>query len=442
MISASFRVKVSLLINSHFFQLGLLAVVLSQQHTMGDVKSNNDMADKLEVLVQTANVKIVAFYLELENAEATLEVATTSADKTAAKKEVSLLLAQITGLNDKITMYRTSMENLRPKISRSGSSADDSARSRLPTPDAEDKFVAEETDLSNFYETLEAKLLAHSTPKSQWYKMLGKVTSDVCLRWVKVHILQKDPAPTWEEAKNLFSAEYTPQNYPYLCRTKLLSERQGNALGSLYMRRIEQLALGAGQVLDEKFFLHTILHTQLNKTYLAALAANMGEDMDTADFSALKAKIAFLDGQDLSHYRQNVTEGKTTTTTRNTSTTTPKRDRCKICRRTTHTTEECTKNSANTTPDTNSAGSSSSSSRTPPARSNAHITCFTCQNKGHYAGDPSCPGKLDASKLDVKEIRKIMALREETKVDEDEEITNEMIANALFELNAKPPLDQ
>lgn len=436
MIFASFCVKISLLLNSHFFQLGLPAVVLSQQHTM-EIKSQNDMADKLEVLVRKSNVKLINFYLDLETAEETLEDAASDAEVKVARKDVKDLFAQITGLNEKITMYRTSMENLRPTISRSGSSADYSARSRLPTPDAEDKFVPEDTDLSNFYETLEAKLLAESTPKAHWYKMLGKVTTGVCLRWVKGHILEKDPPPTWSEAKELFSAEYTPQNYAHLCRTKLLCERQGSAPGSLYLRRIEQLALGAGQVLNEKFFLHTILHTQLNKTYLAALAANMGEDMDTANFSTLKAKIAFLDGQDLSHY------GHTTTKAiQNTST--PKRDRCKICRMTSHTTEECTKQKKNGATNTNS--SSSNSNRTSPAnRDNSHITCYTCQNKGHYAGDPNCPGKVEASKLDANKIRKILSLKEETAEEEGttgEEITNEMIANALFELNAKPPLDQ
>ena len=164
-----------------------------------EIKSQNDMADKLEVLVRKSNVKLINFYLDLETAEETLEDAASDAEVKVARKDVKDLFAQITGLNEKITMYRTSMENLRPTISRSGSSADYSARSRLPTPDAEDKFVPEDTDLSNFYETLEAKLLAESTPKAHRYKMLGKVTTGDCLRWVKGHILGKDPPPTWAE---------------------------------------------------------------------------------------------------------------------------------------------------------------------------------------------------------------------------------------------------
>jgi hypothetical protein len=125
---------------------------------MGDAKSNKDLAERLETLVQTANSKLAVHYLNLETAELALEAASSENETKTAKKEIKDLVAQITALNAKTTLYRQSIENLRPKNSRSGSSADDSARSRLPTPDAEDKFVAEETDLSNFYETLEAKL--------------------------------------------------------------------------------------------------------------------------------------------------------------------------------------------------------------------------------------------------------------------------------------------
>ena len=49
-----------------------------------------------------------------------------------------------------------------PMKHTTGSSADDSATTKLPTPDAEDKFVPGEADLSNFYVTLDAKLLAHT----------------------------------------------------------------------------------------------------------------------------------------------------------------------------------------------------------------------------------------------------------------------------------------
>ena len=405
------------------------------------------MYDQLCVALVTSKHALLQLWTELTQIEGELAVpglynsdrskhASLKADRTAK-------IAEIDDCQDHTKRIKQAIGLLQPASNAVGSS---NKHWSLPKLDKEDLFVTNKTDLHNFYEDMEAKLLAHSTPEEHWYKILGKATTDTVLRWVKTHILKLEPAPTWDQAKTLFSAEFTPQNYAFLCGSQLLALEQGNTSGADFMREVELLATEAKQDLTEQFFLQH-LRSKFNIKYQRALSAQLGAGVNTASFAEVKAQLVFLDSQDLAHYDQPKASN-------------PKNSRCRKCNSTNHSTAEHRNPDPKSTSEPKGRQPSPVVSDTEPfaySRKRVrgdikNIDCHACGLNGHFADDPDCPNKKSTNKqptsantnktsVNAQEIRRILAVRLEQDNAQAEdtagtegEITNQMLADAMYEL--------
>lgn len=175
-------------------------------------------------------------------------------------------LKKIKDIKDAIQQTTTDLE-LNEKLIRQFKAADGSNHSHVvahpqhaskpPTlPSDLPKYIDDQTELLSFFEATEAKLRAHKTPESNWYRALGKQTTGSVLIWVNTHILI--PELEWNKAKALFIAEFDASTALYQNREKLINLEHGNGTVATFLRELEQLAPAAQQDLDDPFFLFNL----------------------------------------------------------------------------------------------------------------------------------------------------------------------------------------
>jgi hypothetical protein len=310
---------------------------------------------------------------------------------------------------------------------------------QLPTIKETDVFDPEKMDIYEFYSVLEARLQSFGTPPQYWPRIFGvAVKRGACLSFVSKNILA-NPDMSWEDAKDALAKEFTPDDYAYRCRDKLLELRQSSMKGGDFMRQVEHLAQGAAMNLADKFFLHFLLSKQMAKHYRAALTANLGREIRNQSFLQLKEQIKFLDDQDLSHYKASSSStGETPRTGKKGqgggrgAAKSGNKAPCEICNKTNHTTADHKKGFKK-------------EKDTPAAKGGPnefpHITCNKCQEKGHYANN--CPTKQSSGvspKPNTLDVAKIQAKIRSLRADKDEaepgsDITEAMVASALVELD-------
>jgi hypothetical protein len=357
------------------------------------------------------------------------------------KTQLKGLERDLSIINQSVHTLTATITSLMPLVTPDDSKGSSPHKSTLPRISEDEFFVPNDTDIFEFFETLEARLLSYKTPKKDWFRILGLTTKDSCLRWVKTHILSLSKEPSWDEAKKLFAQEYTTDDYAYTCRMKLLDLAQGSKTGADFMREVEALATGCEQSLTEKFFLHHLVHKQLSKTYHNALNATVGKKVRTANFAELKEEIIFLDGTDTTMYRSNNynksngnnnNQHNNNNGSRKNGRNNKKSDNesksgtpCEICGLKNHTTSQHRpRNRSSNRP----------SAAADDTNNLSDITCHKCKQKGHYAN--RCPNPRvddkDANTFDKAKIEaKIRVLQEKDKM----EITEDKLAMALHTMS-------
>ena len=195
------------------------------------------------------------------------------------------------------------------------------------------------------------------------------------------------------------------------------------------------------------FFKHHLLTEGISSNYLKAPNSHLGKAVRTATFKTIKENIIFLDGTDLSHF--GTSQGRN-----NGGNNGDRRERqrqkadgekksavsepCTICKsnaRFTHTTKEHKEPRS-------AARARQRDNPTAKGPNLDQVICHKCNEKGHYAN--RCPGtnsSTTASSIDKDAVRsRIAVLRQDGQKEGEtnqDELTEELIAQAIFELEKK-----
>lgn len=223
------------------------------------------------------------------------------------------------------------------------------------------------------------------------------------------------------------------------------------------MRDVEVKADNCQQDLDDPFFLHNLLECQVSSYYREQLTNLLGVEVRNATFAKLKEGMIFIDhigrkrsDKDLEKTKENNNQGDDNTN----------KNKCGICGKKDHRTDDHKKGYQKKTSSSssNSSSSSSSSSSTSAKNSNLeHITCHVCQQKGHYANrcpsrgttgaQPPRNGSLPPSTYNSANLRqRVLAMRETRQLEgagfiptPDADYTAEMVAQAIYEMEERQP---
>jgi regulator of replication initiation timing len=357
------------------------------------------------------------------------------------KRELKEKDEEIAECNVEIDLLKTTLKSL-AKVS-AGSSTDKDIYS---LPKDCPMFKPGATDIHNWFELLEAALLTQGTVPKVWYRLLGKTTQNAELIWVKHNILDLSPSPDWSNAKDIFATEFTSQSHAFDCRESLYELRQGKRTGAAFLREVESLAGGAEMNLDDPFFLHLMVHKRLNQKLREAIGVKMGRELTKLDFEGLKEAVTALDGlfgsgQSKDNPEPNTNPNKNGGNGRGKGgSETPNKTKCGKCGRTGHTTEACRSGSRDSRRNRDKPTNTDKGSNRDKDTSSAHITCFKCGEKGHYAN--TCPkAAKPGSSIDEGAIRrKLRALRDGQAQQREEgasdiEITSDRIAQALYDMH-------
>ena len=355
-----------------------------------------------------------------------------SAEAKTDKKAIDVLKKKSLELTGNLGDYWLTIQKLFPILSKGSSSNKDPLPSILST----EMFQPDKTDLTMFFETLEGRLMSGTAPEIVWYKMLGKATNGDCLLWVKDHILNLIPPPTWTRATELFAAEYTPVNYEHQCRTTLMEYQQNNLSGATFLRTVERLAKGASENVEANYFKHNLIQKQLDSRYRDALITECGGDTYTLTFAQLKTKILFFD----SHFTRKL-KGITGTL---------KRKPCTVCGMSNHTTEQHKDFPKKRQPrQTRNSGQGETKILYIKGTKDP-VVCVKC-NGNHYPNDERCPNHrsnrttnnyTNKNTLDAKAINRILALKTKESGEVDVPLlTNEAVASAVFEMRQQKDED-
>lgn len=269
------------------------------------------------------------------------------------------------------------------------------------------KFDENTTELETFFRDTEAKLLAHSTPKKDWHKALGKQTSGSNLLWVTTNILE--PRLEWEAAKKVFLKEFSGRNALSINRAKLLDLRQEKRTAGAYLREVELLAPFAQQSLEERFFLDFILRHGLRPKVYKQICLQLGPRVDEISFAELKATAVFLDsihnssneldqGEDIGNDHNSPYTNKENDNSDNNNNQqapgTNSKIKCKFedCGSTSHTIQNCPKRLALTCSYCHKKGHTESTCKSKER--NKNVKCHKCHQLGHYANN--CPLSVKA----------------------------------------------
>lgn len=308
---------------------------------------------------------------------------TEDADKVAeVEREIQVLRVNIVSTKD-------TLENLKPVKWESDYKTNTDERSgKLPSDLP--MFTADETDIGTFFDQTEAKLLSHSTPIKDWYKALGKQTTGTSLVWVSKNILQK--TLTWEQAKTVFTAEFTSDTAVGTNRDKMMDMKQGDKSCGVFLREMEQLAPGAQQDLNNQFFLSFVRRRQLNPDVSKALSMQLAKKVDTLTFAQLKSYATFYESiinAPGSKQKKKKTTFKCTYrpcgSTEHDFETCPLRlsKQCTSCKKFGHLADECRSQNQDT-----------------KTRDLSQVQCHKCKEFGHYAN--KCTADPTANALALK----------------------------------------
>lgn len=263
------------------------------------------------------------------------------------------------------------------------------------------KFIPGVTEIHTFFKLTEAKLRSHNTPFNDWYRALGKQTSDdTTLLWVNDNILVQKPH--WELAKQLFYQEFsTLGNNVRESRDRLIHLKQGKLSCAEFFRKLEILAAQAQQDIDDPFFLDHLRRVRLNSSIMKQLALRSGSNVHAMNFLQLKRESIYIESI-LDQFSSTSTSTSkpchSCGSHEHRRSECPYRDAiCSKCGKQGHISDVC---KSSKTPENPSA--TQKDAKTIPKKD---ITCYKCGEDGHYASN--CPNDTHSSKT----APKVLAVR-------------------------------
>jgi hypothetical protein len=168
------------------------------------------------------------------------------------------------------------------------------------------KWRSDQSDYHSdyFFQSLENKLtVAPIESKPLWIQLLpALIEKNAGATWVREHIVDRIPTPTWEEAKEIFAAHFNTVTITVSLRKKYRDCKQGasetvQSFTERFLDLVHKLKFDATPELEERAVedLLTRLRSDVHKNFLSFKNVMIGIDKSSADqFNTLDGVISTL----------------------------------------------------------------------------------------------------------------------------------------------------
>ena len=228
-----------------------------------------------------------------------------------------------------------------------------------------------------FLDEIAAKLRAHGIPEEHWPRALGVVTKGKDYIWVDQNILFLNPPLTWSEARDKFTSEYAEMDRGFRSLASLAELKQGDQTGGEFIREVEALLSKAPDLVDtsQSFFVYNLVQS-LNPDYLTRIGGMHG-NLAKITFTELRQLLLQIDrvnfrarsSSSLDHFPSDKKKKSA------------KASETKSAKRNTNSRER----------EVNGNKSKQAKGEGKESRAEEEVTCYRCQELGHYAN--KCPFK-------------------------------------------------
>ena len=247
------------------------------------------------------------------------------------------------------------------------------------------KYKKDKTDVPLFLDEITAKLRGHGIPVEHWPRALAVVTKGKDCIWVDQNILSLQPPLTWSEARDKFTAEYAEMDHSFRSLASLSQLKQGELTGGEFIREVEALLSKAPNLVDtsQPFFVYNLIQS-LNPDYLRRVGEKH-DNLAQITFSELRQLLLHIDRV---NSRLSAQKGKTA---KSSSSLDRFLDRFPSNKKKRGDKSGDTKigNRNSSKREVNDTESKQAKSEGKEPRAEEEVTCYRCQQHGHYAN--KCP---------------------------------------------------